>query len=142
MPRRRSFSNRGFAYHVLNRRIGRLQLFESPADYLALKKIVCEAHDRTDVHIAAYCLMPNHWHIFVVAAKTEASRADTTILPISPELQPATHRKFRESLLSDSAPFSARPTHETQQSSLSQFASRPAGAEAERLSWKYSFPLW
>src|SRR6266446_2071664 len=39
-------------------------------------------------------------------------------------------------------PFSTRRTAETQRSSLSQFAFRPAGAEAGRFSWKYSLPLW
>jgi putative transposase len=52
----------GLAYHVLNRRIGRLPLFEKPADYLAFEKILHEAHDRTGIRIAVYCLMPNHWH--------------------------------------------------------------------------------
>jgi len=43
------------AYHVLNRRGGRLALFEKPADYGAYENILKEAHDRTGVHIAAYC---------------------------------------------------------------------------------------
>ena len=63
MPRRARISSGGLAYHVLNRRVGRLQLFEKPADYLAFEKILQEAHERTGVRIAAYCLMPNHWHL-------------------------------------------------------------------------------
>ncbi len=31
------------AYHVLNRRVGRLALFEMPADYAAFEKILAEA---------------------------------------------------------------------------------------------------
>jgi hypothetical protein len=34
------------AYHVLNRRGGRLPLFEKPADYAASEKILAEAHAR------------------------------------------------------------------------------------------------
>jgi REP-associated tyrosine transposase len=49
----------------LNRRVGRLQLFEKPADYLAFEKILSEAHERTGVRIVAYCLMPNHWHLLL-----------------------------------------------------------------------------
>ena len=75
MPRRPRLSTGGITYHVLTRRIGRLELFEKPADYSALGKILAEAHRRTAIRIAAYCLMPNHclaahrWR----AAKTRAS---------------------------------------------------------------------
>ena len=50
---------------VLNRRVGRLPLFEKPADYLAFEKILSEAHQRTGMRIVAYCLMPNHWHLLL-----------------------------------------------------------------------------
>jgi len=40
-------------------------LIEKPADYLAFEKILCEAHHHTSVRIAAYCLMPNHWHLLL-----------------------------------------------------------------------------
>ena len=65
MPRRPRFATGGLAYHVLNRRVGRLSLFEKPGDYLAFEKILREAHDRTGLRIAAYCLMPNHWHLLL-----------------------------------------------------------------------------
>jgi hypothetical protein len=55
MPRRPRLSTGGIAYHVLNRRVGRLELFE------AFQKIFAEAHHRTSIRIAAYCLMPNHF---------------------------------------------------------------------------------
>ena len=38
MPRRPRLATGGLAYHVLNRRIGRLALFEKPADYVAFEK--------------------------------------------------------------------------------------------------------
>lgn len=43
MPRWPRLSTGGIAYHVLNRRVGRLELFEKTADYLALEKILAEA---------------------------------------------------------------------------------------------------
>ncbi len=49
----------------MNRRIGRLPLLEKPADYLAFEKILKEAHYQTAVRIAAYCLMPNLWHLLL-----------------------------------------------------------------------------
>jgi putative transposase len=40
-------------------------LFDKAADYLAFEKILQEVHDRTGIRIAAYCLMPNHWHLLL-----------------------------------------------------------------------------
>src|SRR3990170_6630419 len=65
MPRRPRLSTGGLAYHVLNRRVGRLPLFEKPADYAAFEKILQEAYERSGIRIAAYCLMPNHWHLLL-----------------------------------------------------------------------------
>src|SRR5215210_1871151 len=65
MPRRARSATGGLAYHVLNRRVGRLALVDKQAAYLAFEKILPEAHDRTGLRIAAYCLMPNHWHLLL-----------------------------------------------------------------------------
>ena len=65
MPRRARISTGGLAYHILNRRVGRLGLFDKPADYMAFEKVLNEAHERTGIRIAAYCLMPNHWHLLL-----------------------------------------------------------------------------
>ena len=65
MPRRPRLSTGGLGYHVLNRRVGRLPLFEKPADYAAFEKILREAYERTGIRIVAYCLMPNHWHLLL-----------------------------------------------------------------------------
>jgi len=37
MPRRARISTGGLAYHILNRRVGRLALFDKPADYMSLE---------------------------------------------------------------------------------------------------------
>jgi putative transposase len=65
MPRRARLSTGGIAYHVLNRRAGRLPLFEKPGDYFAFEKVLHEAYKRTHIRITAYCLMPNHWHLLL-----------------------------------------------------------------------------
>jgi putative transposase len=46
MPRRPRLAAGDLAYRVLNRRGGRLPLFEKPADYAASEKILAEAHAR------------------------------------------------------------------------------------------------
>ena len=65
MPRRPRLAAGDLAYHVLNRRVGRLPLFEKPADYAAFEKTLAEAYAQTRIRIAAYCLMPNHWHLLI-----------------------------------------------------------------------------
>ena len=65
MPRRPRLATGGIAYHVLNRRVSRLPLFEKPGDYHAFETILGEAFERTKIRIAAYCLMPNHWHLLL-----------------------------------------------------------------------------
>jgi len=65
MPRRPRVATGGLAYHVLNRRMGRLPLFEKADDYAAFETILQEAHAQTRIRITAYCLMPNHWHLLL-----------------------------------------------------------------------------
>ena len=65
MPRRPRVATGGLAYHVLNRRVGRLPLFEKSADYVAFEKILAEAHAQTRIRIPAYCLMPTQWHLLL-----------------------------------------------------------------------------
>lgn len=62
MPRRPRLAAGDLGYHVLNRRVGRLPLCDKPADFMAFEKILAEACERPRIRIAAYCLMPNHWH--------------------------------------------------------------------------------
>lgn len=65
MPRRPRLAAGDLAYHVLNRRVGRLPLFETRADYVAFEKILEEAHANSKIRIASYCLMPTHWHLLL-----------------------------------------------------------------------------
>jgi putative transposase len=58
----------GVAYHLLNRRVMRLPIFESAADYEAFEGVLLESLSRPDApRLLAYCLMPNHWHLVVQA---------------------------------------------------------------------------
>ena len=65
MPRRPRLAAGGLAYHVLNRRVERLPLFETRADYTDFEEILAEAVATTRLRIASYCLMPNHWHLLL-----------------------------------------------------------------------------
>jgi putative transposase len=53
-------------YHVLNRRVLRLELFEDDGDYLAFIRVLAEAMGRDDApELFSFCLMPNHWHLLL-----------------------------------------------------------------------------
>jgi len=60
----------GLVYHVLNRRVMRLPLFDKDGDYLAFERVLDESLQRPDApDLLAWCLMPNHWHLVVQATK-------------------------------------------------------------------------
>jgi putative transposase len=65
MPRRPRIATGGLVYHVLNRRVGRLPLFETDRDYLAFERVLEAAIARTGIRLLAYCVMPNHWHLLL-----------------------------------------------------------------------------
>ena len=65
MPRRPRCCPAGTCYHVLNRAVARLPLFERAADYEAFTEVLQEALRREPLPIFAYSVMPNHWHFVV-----------------------------------------------------------------------------
>jgi putative transposase len=71
MPRRPRVCPAGYCFHVLNRAVARLPLFEEPEDFQAFEQVLQEAHQREPLPILAYCLMSDHWH-FVVRPQTDS----------------------------------------------------------------------
>jgi len=49
-------------YHVINRGVGRQQLFFNDEDYLAFERVIAETLEKYPMRILSYALMPNHWH--------------------------------------------------------------------------------
>ncbi|HDY66056.1 MAG TPA: hypothetical protein ENH84_07495 [Phycisphaerae bacterium] len=52
-------------YHVLNRGVRRLGIFDKAGDYAAFEKVLTETHGRFRCRVLSYCLMPNHWHLML-----------------------------------------------------------------------------
>jgi putative transposase len=50
-------------FHVLNRGVGRMRLFDKAADYIAFEKVLEETLGLCPMRVCAYCVMPNHWHM-------------------------------------------------------------------------------
>jgi len=63
MPRTSRIAPGGMVFHVLNRGVGRMQIFEHERDYAAFERVVEETLRLRPIRICAYCLMPNHWHL-------------------------------------------------------------------------------
>ena len=63
MPRRPRIAPGGIVYHVLNRAVARLPLFEKDGDYEAFERVLSEALKEQPTRLLAFCLMPNHWHL-------------------------------------------------------------------------------
>lgn len=49
-------------FHVLNRGVGRMRLFNKERDYEAFEEIIEKTLITRPMRICGYCLMPNHWH--------------------------------------------------------------------------------
>ena len=52
-------------YHVLNRAVARLALFEKDDDYAAFERVLAEAMEKHPTRLLAYQIMPNHWHMVI-----------------------------------------------------------------------------
>ena len=63
MPRRKRVCSGGYVHHVLNRAVGRQQIFADDGDYAAFEKCLSQALDRVPVRLLSHCFMPNHWHL-------------------------------------------------------------------------------
>ncbi len=69
MPRTARAAPPGFVYHVLNRAVARLPLFEKEADFAAFERVLALALERHPTRLLGYCIMPNHWHLVLWPAK-------------------------------------------------------------------------
>jgi putative transposase len=49
-------------FHVLNRAVGRRNLFDKHGDFLAFELVLQETLRIRPMRVCAWCLMPNHWH--------------------------------------------------------------------------------
>ena len=63
MPRRSRLSTGQFIFHVINRAVQGVTLFERPADYDLFCRIFARAIRRFRVRAFAFAVMPNHWHL-------------------------------------------------------------------------------
>ena len=54
----------GLVYHVINRGVGRMTVFDDDDDFAAFERTLAQAVERRPAaRLLGYCLMPNHWHL-------------------------------------------------------------------------------
>jgi putative transposase len=75
MPRPKRVCPAGEVFHVLNRAVARLTIFEKPGDYDAFFRTLLETWREVPLTIFAVVVMPNHWH-FVVRPQTDRQLSD------------------------------------------------------------------
>ena len=62
MPRTARVAPGGMVFHVLNRGVGRMRLFNKDRDYEAFEEVIEKTLRSCPMRICCYLLMPNHWH--------------------------------------------------------------------------------
>ena len=62
-------------YHVMNRGRRAETIFSDDKDYLAFTELLKETSEMWNIRVAAYCLMPNHYHILVQTPEANLSRS-------------------------------------------------------------------
>ena len=67
MPRRSLQRVGPLVWHVMNRAIQGLTLFEHPSEYEAFLAILASSVRDHRLELFAYCVMPNHFHLVVRA---------------------------------------------------------------------------
>jgi putative transposase len=65
MPRPKRICPAGEVFHVLNRAVARLTIFEKREDYEAFLRVLDETWREVPLPVLAMVLMPHHWHFVV-----------------------------------------------------------------------------
>ncbi len=65
MPRTARIAPGGMVFHVLNRGVAQMPLFDKAGDYQAFEQILEETLDESPMRICAYTVMPSHWHLLL-----------------------------------------------------------------------------
>jgi REP element-mobilizing transposase RayT len=73
MPRRPRIEQAG-KYHVLNRGVAQMRIFEEPADYEYFEELMCFYAKSYGITIHNYCLMSNHYHLLLEIEEANLSK--------------------------------------------------------------------
>jgi putative transposase len=109
MPRRPRLATGGIAYYVLNRRVGRLALFEKPGDHSAFEKVLGEAYETNRCTYVGILFDAEHWYLLLWA------RDDGELSEMMRWIKVTHAHRVRRTagryIRDDSSPFRFRPTN-------------------------------
>ena len=75
MPRTARYAPGGIPFHILNRGVGRMTLFETDDDFSAFERILERTLQERPMRVCGYCLLSTHWH-FVLWPERNDELAD------------------------------------------------------------------
>ena len=73
MPRKPRIELAG-KYHVINRGVAQMQVFEEPDDYEHFEELMCLYAKSFGITIHNYCLMSNHYHLLIEITQPNLSK--------------------------------------------------------------------
>jgi hypothetical protein len=62
MSRRLRVSTGGYAYHVLNRAVGKMRIFAKQRDFEAFEEVIQEVKERLPMRVLAWCVADAPYH--------------------------------------------------------------------------------
>jgi len=63
MPRVARLQSGKYVVHVINHGNDRMTIFADESDYTAVERVIAETMEQKPMHLRAYYLIPNHWHV-------------------------------------------------------------------------------
>ncbi len=75
MPRPLRIEYKGAWYHIINKGVGRRSIFRNDEQRSSFLKIVNDVCDVYDIHVHAYCLLPNQFHLLIQTPRANLSDA-------------------------------------------------------------------
>ena len=66
---------RGYAYHVLNRGVGKRHIFRKERDFEAFEETIDQAKQRLPMRVLGWCVMSNHRH-FVLCPRGDGELSE------------------------------------------------------------------
>ena len=73
MPRRPRIEQAG-KYHIINRGVAQMRIFEEPVDYEYFEELMCFYAKSYNITIHNYCLMSNHYHLLIEITSENLSK--------------------------------------------------------------------
>lgn len=75
MPRAPTIEYPNAFYHVMSRGVNKQDLFKSERDFKVFLYLLKETHKTFNIRIHSFCLMPNHYHLFIQTPDANLAKA-------------------------------------------------------------------